>query len=147
MTENERARDGKVTARGPLVAALAYWAVVFAAGLILGTLRVLVLAPMAGETLSVVLEIPLMLAVSWIASRRICRRFAVPVRTWPRLLMGGAAFALLMSAEVALSVSAFGRTPGAWAASLATPAGLIGLAAQIGFGIIPALQAAIQPKV
>ena len=132
--------------RGPLVAALAYWAVIFLAGFILGTFRVLALAPLAGETLAVVLEIPLMLAVSWIASRRVCRRFAVPIRIGPRLLMGGAAFALLIIAEVALSVFVFGRTPGAWAGSLATPAGLIGLAAQIGFGIIPTLQAAIRPR-
>ena len=149
MTEYERASDTIIKtkwARKPLVAAFAYWAVVFAAGFILGTLRVLALAPRLGEVAAVTLEIPLMLAVSWVASRGVCRRFAVPARLTPRILMGGVAFALLIIAEAALSVYAFGRTAGEWAGFLGTPAGLLGLAGQVGFAMIPAVQAALRPE-
>ena len=135
------------TGREPLVAAFAYWAVVFAAGFILGTLRVLALAPVFGEVASVALEIPVMLAVSWIASRGICRRLKLPTRLAPRFVMGGVAFALLITTELMLSVYAFGQTVGAWAGSLGTPAGLLGLAGQAGFGFIPAVQAALRPEI
>lgn len=135
-----------IAARGPLLAAFAYWAVVFAAGFVLGTLRVLALAPVTGELAAVALEIPVMLVISWVASKRVCRRFAVSTRIAPRLLMGVAAFALLIAAEVALSVYAFGQTAAAWAGSLGTPAGLLGLAGQVGFGMIPAVQAALRPE-
>ena len=132
------------TGRKPLVAAFAYWAVVFAAGSILGTLRVFAISPLFGEVTSVALEIPVMLAVSWIASRGICRRLNVPARLAPRIFMGGVAFALLIAAELILSVYVFGQGVGAWVGSLGTAAGLLGLAGQVGFGLIPAIQAALR---
>ena len=120
---------------------------VFATGFILGTLRVFAIAPLFGEVTSVALEIPVMLAVSWIASRGICRRLNVPARLAPRIFMGGVAFALLIAAELTLSVYAFGQNVGAWVESLGTPAGLLGLAGQVGFGLIPAVQAALRPEI
>lgn len=134
-----------MTARGPLVAAFAYWALVFATGFILGIFRVLALAPVFGHVAAVALEIPVMLAVSWIASRGVCRRFAVPALIAPRYVMGGVAFALLIISEMVLSVYAFGQTAGAWAGSLGTTAGLLGLTGQVGFGLIPAVQASFRP--
>ena len=63
----ERARaDARRDATASLGAGLAYFAVVFAAGFVLGTLRVLVVAPHLGEIAAVVAELPIMLAVSWI---------------------------------------------------------------------------------
>ncbi len=132
------------TVPGLLIAAAAYSAVVFIAGFILGTLRVLALAPRFGDIAAVALEIPVMLAFSWFASRAVCRRFAVPALLSPRVFLGGAAFALLIIAEVALSVWAFGLTVRGWAGSLGTPAGLLGLAGQVGFGAVPAIQAALR---
>lgn len=56
--------------RAPLVrsalAGLAYFTLVFAAGFALGTARVLVLLPGVGETTAVLLELPLILTVSWL---------------------------------------------------------------------------------
>jgi len=137
-------RSFNTTGRKPLVAAFAYWAVVFATGSILGTLRVFAIARLFGEVTSVALEIPVMLAVSWIASRGICRRLNVPARLAPRIFMGGVAFALLIAAELILSVYVFGQGVGAWVGSLGTAAGLLGLAGQVGFGLIPAIQAALR---
>ena len=71
----------------------------------------------------------------------------MPARLAPRFVMGGVAFALLITTELMLSVYAFGQTAGAWAGSLGTPAGLLGLAGQVGFGLIPAVQAALRPEI
>lgn len=121
------------------VAALAYFAAVFAAGFALGTLRVLLLAPVLGEVAAVLAELPVMLAVSFLAARWAAGRFAVPARLLPRLAMGAVAFLLLISAEVALGLWAFGRGLDEIAAGMAAPAGLIGLAGQAVFGLMPAI--------
>jgi len=126
-----------MTSAPAVKAALAYFALVFAAGFALGALRVLALAPRLGELVAVLLELPLMLAVSWAACGWALRRFAVS-RAWPaRLAMGALAFVLLMAAELALAVAAFGQAPAAWLAALSTPAGAAGLLGQLAFALTP----------
>ena len=120
-----------------LKAAAAYFALAFTLGFLLGTLRVTVLAPALGELVAVMAELPLMLTATWFICRQVVRHFGVPAAAGPRLTMGGVAFALLMVVEFTLSVTAFGRTPGAYFASLTTPAGLLGLAGQAAFGLWP----------
>jgi hypothetical protein len=93
-----------------MLAGLAYFTVVFAIGFALGTLRVLVMLPALGEILAVTLELPFILAVSWLASRWLVSRFEVEATFAPRVVMGGLAFALLMTAEVLLATLGFGRT-------------------------------------
>jgi len=116
--------------------ALAF-AIVFAAGFVLGTARVLWVVPRVGPLGAVLLELPVMLALSWWAVRLAVRRLAVPGDVAARLAMGGFAFALLIGAETLLGVLAFGRSPaGQWQALLA-PEGLAGLAAQVLFGLFP----------
>lgn len=51
------------------LAGLAYFTLVFAAGFGLGTLRVLALAPILGEGGAVLLELPIILAIAWMACR------------------------------------------------------------------------------
>ena len=120
-----------------LKAAACYFALAFAVGFVLGTLRVTVLVPALGELVAVMVELPLMLTATWFICRRVVRHFGVPASAGPRLAMGGVAFALLMVVEFTLSVTAFGRTPGTYFASLATAAGLLGLAGQAVFGLWP----------
>ena len=121
-------------------AGIVYFLIVFAAGFLMGTIRVLTIAPAVGETLAVLIELPVMLAVSWFASRAVVARLAVPGRLQPRLVMGGVAFALLMLAEIGVSVFALQRSIGAhFEAYLAVPA-LLGLAGQIAFALFPAVQ-------
>ena len=122
-----------------LVAALPYTLTVFAAGAVLGTLRVLWLAPRLGEGGAILLEVPVMLAVSFLVARAVVRWRRVPARLGPRLLMGVAAFALLQGAEAALAIGAFGRTLAEHLATIAAPARLPGLAAQAVFAAMPAL--------
>lgn len=114
-----------------------YFSMVFAAGFVLGTVRVLLLAPRFGALTSVLLELPLMLVISWIACGWVLSRFEVPARTPSRLTMGTVAFGLLMLAELALSVGAFGRSMSDYLDNLTTPHRLVGLSGQILFALMP----------
>jgi len=120
-----------------LKAAAAYFVPVFTIAFMLGAFRVTVLVPRLGEWLAVMMELPVMLTAAWFICRRVVRHFNVPAAAGPRLAMGGAAFALLMAVEFTLSVTVFGGTAGAFFTGLATPAGVLGLAGQMLFGLWP----------
>ena len=120
-------------------AGILYFAIVFAAGFLLGTLRVFILLPLTGEFAAVALELPVMLVISWLACRKLISRFSVPATTEPRLVMGALAFGLLLLAEVGLSGFAFNRSVAEYFALLQTAPGLLGLAGQIAFAFIPLL--------
>jgi hypothetical protein len=119
--------------------ALIYVATVFAAAFVLGTLRVLLVVPRLGELAAVTLEVPVVLGLSWLVAGRVLRRWPLP-RTGQRLAMGGLAFAVLMIGETILGITLFDRTPAGILAAMATLPGLVGLAGQIGFGLVPALR-------
>ena len=120
-------------------AALAYFVTVFGLGFLLGTVRVLLIIPRIGETAAVLLEVPVMLAASWVAARWCVRRFAVPARVAPRLAMGFLAFALVMVAELALALLLFGQSAAQHFNAYRHFAGAMGLAAQLGYALFPAL--------
>ena len=124
-------------------AGAAYVGIVFAAGFLLGTLRVAVLAARIGETAAVMLELPIMLAISWIACRWLIARFDVAAILAPRLVMGGLAFAILILAEIGVSIVGFGRTFSDSLGHYRELAAMLGLAGQIAFAAFPALQLAI----
>ena len=123
--------------RAAVVAGVAYFAIVFSIGFALGTARTLLIAPRLGEVGAVLLETPAMLAASWICARWSVRRFRAPPAVGTRAVMGAVAFGLLMAAELGVSVLAFGRSPSEHFALYRTPAGAIGLGAQLVFGLIP----------
>lgn len=117
--------------------ALAYVLTVFAAAFLLGSARVLWVAPAFGALGAVALEVPIILMLSWVVAGAVLSRW--PLSLPARLGMGALAFAILMALEAALA-RAFGTTAGAWVAAMATPAGALGLAGQIGFALIPAVR-------
>ena len=119
-----------------LRAAVAYWAMVFALGFVLGTVRVLGLAPLVGLVPATLIELPVMLGASWLASGWLVRRFAI-TDSGAALAMGGLAFALLMGAECALAVMLSGETPAQWLAGLRQSHAALGLAGQIVFAVMP----------
>lgn len=125
-----------------LAAAVCHAGTVFAAGFVLGTVRVLWLERTAGALGAVALELPVMLAVSWAAAGWCTRRHAVPSRYPPRLGMGGLAFAVLMLAEASMVVLLFGQSPAVIVAGWVTPAGALGLAGQGAFAAMPAFRLA-----
>jgi hypothetical protein len=121
-----------------VIRAALYCLLVFAAGFVLGAVRTLWVAPWTGPLVAVALELPLMLAVSWMAWSFVARR--LPVRTVAQGAATGAlAFGLLMAAETLLGL-ALGRGLAAQLAALATPAGLLGLYGQAVFALLPVIR-------
>jgi hypothetical protein len=121
-----------------------YFAVVFVVAFAIGIVRTLVIAPRIGAVNAVLLEAPLIIGLSWLVSPWAVKKFSVRPRLSERLGMGLVAFSLLMTAEMGLAVLAFGQTLGAHLATYARPAGIIGLAAQMVFGVIPCLQGLLE---
>jgi hypothetical protein len=116
-----------------------YAITVFLIGFILGTIRVLLLAPRLGETIAVILEAPLMLAASWFVCRWCVDRLDVRRTVAARSLMGLVAFLVLMSAEVGLG-AVLGRSLADQLAAYGSAAGAIGLTAQVIFAMFPVIQ-------
>ena len=123
-----------------LKAATAYFALVFAAGFVLGTLRTLWLAPALVPMLAVAAELPVMLGVSWLACGRVLRRTPLPVTE--AAAMGGLAFVLLLLAEAALSTALGALTLRQHLALYAEPANQLGLVGQLAFAAFPLVRAA-----
>lgn len=131
--------------RAGLKAAVPYFVAVFAAGVVLGTVRVMLLAPAIGPLAAVALEVPVILAVSWVVARWAVVRHGVPAREGPRLGMGAFAFVLLMAAELALGVCGFGQSLAGILAGFLRPDGMLGLAGQVAFGLVPVAQLVVEP--
>jgi hypothetical protein len=90
-----------------LRAGAAYFALVFGAGFLLGSLRVPFLVPRLGERAAELLETPVMLVVLFFASRHVVRRFGLAPKA--ALAVGLLALALLVGAELVLG-AAIGRS-------------------------------------
>ncbi len=121
-------------------AGIVYFAVVFGVGFVLGTVRVLVIQPRIGQLIAVLVELPVMLTVSWFACRWVVRQFAVRDSRPDRLVMGAVAFALVMIAELGVSVFVFGRTPTAHLESFRAADTVLGLLMQMLFALFPIIQ-------
>jgi type IV secretory pathway TrbD component len=85
-----------------LKSAIAYFALVFGAGFMLGIIRVLWVVPHFGARLSELMEMPIMLVVVVGAARWVVRRLAVPSTLLDRLSMGILGLGLLLAAEFGL---------------------------------------------
>jgi hypothetical protein len=124
-----------------IAAGCTYALIMFMVGFVVGTLRLLVLAPHLGATWAVELEVPVMLIVSWYQSRWSARKLDV-VEAWEsRALMGFVAFVILMVAELGVSIWIFDQSLAAHFAAYGSAAGAIGLAAQLTVATFPLLQA------
>jgi hypothetical protein len=73
-----------------------YFALVFGAGFVLGTLRVLWLVPIVGTRTAELLEVPVMLTVIILSARWVVRHFSMPYTASSRLGMGCMALALIL---------------------------------------------------
>lgn len=124
----------------PIVkAATTYLLSVFAAAFVIGAVRVTLVAPRTGPLLAVALEVPLVLALSWVVAGRVLQRW--PLTAGQCLGLAFLSFALLMLLEL-LTALAFGQTTAQFLAGMTTPAGALGLAGQIGFALIPLVRQA-----
>ena len=127
--------------RRTLAAAATYFAIVFGLAFILGVVRTLIVAPRTGDLVAVLIETPIVILASWFAALWVSRRFSVPARATDRLAMGLVAFSLLMTIETTLGLVLFDRPLAQQLSAFATPAGAIGLLAQVAFGLVPLLAA------
>lgn len=83
-------------------AGLIYFALVFAAGFVFGTVRTLWVVPRVGTRSAELMETPLMLVITIVAARWVVLRFAIPARPSARLGMGVIGLGLLLIAEFGL---------------------------------------------
>ena len=89
-----------------------YFAVVFAAGFVLGTVRTLWVVPRLGVRAAELAEMPIMLGISILATRWVVRHFQVSPPWSKRLAMGGIGLGLMLVAEFALGLLIRGMTIG-----------------------------------
>jgi hypothetical protein len=120
-----------------LCAATVYFLMLFALGFVLGTVRVLFVAPRIGVLGATLVEVPLMLIAAFFACRWAISRWKVPSTLSARGTMALLFLVLLALFETLVGVALFGRTlAGTWS-GLATPAELIGLIAQAIAALLP----------
>ena len=124
-----------------------YAAIVFAFGFGLGMVRALFITPVTGELVAVLIEVPVMLILSWIVASRIFPgRGLTPSQG---IEIGLTSFLLLQLAE-SLLFGAFG--PYRYVDNVLyylgdlSPARLAGLIGQVLFAIIPFIQIARSPS-
>ncbi len=94
-------RTARIAAAGA-----AYFALAFAAGFALGTIRVLAVVPRIGERAAELVEAPLMLAVVVAAARFVVRRFVPGAPAAARLAVGLLGVALLLAVEFTVVLGA-----------------------------------------
>ena len=93
-----------------LRASLVYFALTFSAGFVLGPLRILFLVPRVGARTAELIEMPVMIGITWLAARWVTWAFSVPPERGPRLSMGVMAGTLLLLTEFTLVLRLRGLT-------------------------------------
>ena len=128
--------------RTALTAGVTYALLVFVVGFCLGAIRIALLVPRLGETIAVLVEMPIMLLASWWLCRRCIDHFRLNASLAARALMGSVALVTLQAEEIGIAVAAFGHSPIEYWLGLGSLPGMIGLAAQVAFAGFPLAQAA-----
>ena len=114
-----------------------YFALVFGAGFVLGTVRVLWAVPRFGERVAELMEAPVMLGVTILAARWVVRRLALPRAAAARLGMGLVGLGLLLVAELAVVFLVRGLTLAEDIASRDVVSGSVYLGLLVVFTIMP----------
>lgn len=123
-----------------------YFALVFGAGFVLGTIRVLWLVPAVGARTAELLEMPVMLMVIILSARWVVRHFRVPHTASIRLGMGGMVLALVLALDFTVVLWIRGLSFGQYIESFDSVAGtayfvLLGI-----FAVMPLLVARGEPS-
>ena len=129
-----------------VTAGVGYFVAAFGLGFLLGTARVLVVAPAVGVVQATLIEVPIMLVASWRICTWIVRKLGVSSAPRARVAMGVLAFTLLIAAEAMLGVVGFGRTLQQQLAAYREARPMLGLAAQVAFALFPLAQAMLTSK-
>ena len=122
-------------------AGLAYFGLVFAAGFLMGAIRVPFLVPQVGVRVAELIEMPIMFFVILYAARFVVRRFHLPPSVAGRLPAGLIALALLVAAELLLMSATQGMPLAQYVASRDSVSGGVYLAMLGVFAAMPSLLA------
>jgi hypothetical protein len=125
--------------QGAMIAGAVYFLALFALGFILGTLRVLFVAPHFGDLAATFAEVPVMLTAGFYCCRWAVRRWHVSRTVAMRWAMVLCFLTLLILFETLLGLTVFGRTLDEQWTALATPAGMLGLCAQLIAALFPTI--------
>jgi hypothetical protein len=122
-----------------LKAGLTYFALTFAAGFVLGTIRTLWVVPRFGVRTAELMEMPLMLLITILAARWTVRRLRVPPQASTRLAVGLIALGLLLAAEFTVVLGLRGLTMAEYLSSRDPVSGTVYLLMLALFGLMPLL--------
>jgi hypothetical protein len=120
-----------------LTAGTAYFLLLFALGFLLGTIRVVFVAPRFGQVVGTLAEAPIMLTAGYVICRWALVHWRVSQRSAIRWTMVPLFLALLFAFETVLGLVAFGRKLSEQWAALVTLAGALGLSAQVIAALLP----------
>lgn len=118
---------------------LAYYALVFGAGFVLGSIRVTLVVPRLGVRAAELLEMPLMLVVTVLAARLVNRRFLNGLHLAARLRAGLFALTLLLASELLLARALTGASIGTYVAGRDPVSGTAFLLVLVLFAAMPAM--------
>jgi hypothetical protein len=117
-----------------------YFLLLYVIGCLLGATRELLLAPRFGVVVASALEALPMLAAIIHFAPLIARRFGVAPKSGGRIVMGLAALALLIGAEIAMTRAMRGLSPQEWLAHFLSFEGVIYAALLVAFAAMPWLR-------
>ena len=120
-----------------LKAGIIYGLLMFCVGFAFGVARRYVFDEALGPQVSLLIEAPIMVLISWAVCGWALPRFLVPRGFAPRLLMGVVGFAVLLSAEIVLSKALFGASVAGTLSHMTSASRRFGFVAQIIFALIP----------
>jgi type IV secretory pathway TrbD component len=126
-------------------AGVLYFALVFGAGFVLGTIRTLWVVPRIGTRTAELMEMPVMLAVTIVAARWTVLRLAVPPMSSVRLGMGCIALVLMLVAEFGFVLWIRGMSIRDYLATRDPVSGTVYYAMLVVFAIMPLFVAKSEP--
>jgi hypothetical protein len=118
-------------------AGIIYSLLVFLVAAMLGSIRLTLLVPLFGPVTAVMIELPIILAISWRICGIILKNIPVAAVFGPRLVMGATALVCVLLEELALGTLAFGQSFSTFFGQYSTVPGLMGLAGQVVFALMP----------
>lgn len=123
-------------------AGIVYSLLVFLVAAMLGSIRQTLLVPWFGPVTAIMIELPIVLAIAWNVCGIVLKNIPVDTAMGQRLIMGATALVCVLLEEMALATLAFGQSFATFAGQYSTMPGLIGLAGQAVFGLIPLVRRA-----
>ncbi len=116
-----------------------YFALVFGAGFVLGSIRVLWVVPRFGDRTAELMETPIMLVATILAARWVAGRFALSPMPGTRLGVGCVALGILLVAEFTVVLQLRGLTIAEYLASRDPVAGAVYIVMLGVFAVMPLL--------